>query len=48
MQKEIIYVGKTKETHEASLAVAGVRELIGKAIPILAEMPRKGVEIQNH
>jgi len=35
----------TKEDHEASLAVEGVRELIGEAMPILAEMPTKGREI---
>ena len=37
----------TKENHEASLLVEGVRELIGEAIPILDEMPEKGLEIQT-
>jgi quinol monooxygenase YgiN len=35
----------TKENHEASLSVEGVRELIGEAMPILEEMPTKGQEI---
>ena len=36
----------TKANHEASLMVEGVRDLIGEAIPILAEMPTKGQEIE--
>ena len=41
----ITEIWATKEDHEASLAVEGVRELIGEAMPILAEMPTKGREI---
>lgn len=41
----ITEIWATKEDHEASLAVEGVRELIGEAMPILAEMPTKGQEI---
>ena len=41
----ITEIWATKEDHEAPLAVEGVRELIGEAMPILAEMPTKGREI---
>jgi quinol monooxygenase YgiN len=41
----ITEIWATKEDHEASLTVEGVRGLIGEAIPILAEMPTKGREI---
>lgn len=41
----ITEIWATKEDHEASLAVEGVRELIGEAMPILAEMPTKGREV---
>lgn len=41
----ITEIWATKENHEASLSVEGVRELIGEAMPILAEMPAKGLEI---
>lgn len=41
----ITEIWATKADHEASLAVEGVRELIGEAMPILAEMPTKGREI---
>lgn len=34
-----------KASHEASLSVEGVRELIGKAMPLLAEPPQRGQEI---
>lgn len=42
----ITEIWTTKKDHEAALLVEGVRELIGGAIPILAEMPTKGLEIQ--
>lgn len=42
----ITEVWTTKANHEASLMVEGVRELITKAMPILAEMPTKGQEIE--
>ena len=41
----ITEIWATKENHEASLAVEGVRELIAEAMPILAEAPTKGVVI---
>jgi quinol monooxygenase YgiN len=41
----ITEIWATKENHEASLLVDGVRELIGEAMPILAEMPTKGLEV---
>lgn len=37
-------VWDSKEDHDNSLQVAGVRELIGKAMPILAGQPEKGME----
>lgn len=36
----------TKEAHDASLSVPGVRELIGKAMPLLEEMPKGGQELK--
>jgi len=36
----------SKEDHDNSLKVEGVRELIGQAMPILAGMPQKGQELQ--
>ncbi len=41
----ITEIWTTKEDHESSLAIEGVRELIGEAMPILAEMPTKGRQI---
>lgn len=41
----ITEIWTTKEDHGNSLSVEGVRELIGEAMPILAEMPKKGREI---
>ncbi len=41
----ITEIWTTKEDHESSLAVEGVRELIGEAMPILAEMLTKGRQI---
>ncbi len=41
----ITEVWATKKDHDASLAVDGVRELIGEAMNILAEMPKQGKEI---
>ena len=35
----------TKEDHDASLSVEGVRDLIAHAMPLLKEMPQKGREI---
>ncbi|MBJ6118805.1 antibiotic biosynthesis monooxygenase [Pontibacter sp. BT310] len=40
----IYEVWDSKEDHDNSLQLTGVRELIGKAIPILAGQPEKGVE----
>ena len=37
-------VWDSKDAHNNSLHVEGVRELIGKAIPILAGQPEKGME----
>lgn len=42
----ITEIWATKEDHEASLSVEGVRELISEAMPLLAEMPTKGQEIE--
>jgi len=36
----------SKEDHDNSLKVEGVRELIGQAMPILAGVPQKGQELQ--
>lgn len=36
----------SKQDHDNSLQVAGVRELIGQAMPLLAGMPQKGQELQ--
>lgn len=36
----------SKEDHDNSLKVEGVRELISQAIPILAEQPQKGQELE--
>lgn len=36
----------SKEEHDASLQLAGVRELIGEAIPILAGKPEGGQELE--
>jgi quinol monooxygenase YgiN len=41
----ITEIWASKEDHAASLKVAGVQELIGEAMPILAEMPTPGQEI---
>ncbi|CAN5729916.1 antibiotic biosynthesis monooxygenase [soil metagenome] len=38
-------VWDSKEDHDQSLHIAGVRELISKAIPILDGQPEKGVEL---
>ncbi|WP_242916124.1 putative quinol monooxygenase [Pontibacter liquoris] len=38
-------VWDSKEDHDDSLKVAGVRELIGQATPILAGQPQKGQEL---
>ena len=40
----IYEVWDTKEDHDNSLQVTGVRELIGKAMPILRGLPEKGME----
>jgi len=36
----------SKEDHDNSLQVVGVRELIGQAMPLLAGMPQKGQVLQ--
>ncbi len=36
----------SKEDHDQSLQLPGVRELIGKAMPILAGQPQKGQELE--
>ncbi|MBB6609883.1 antibiotic biosynthesis monooxygenase [Pontibacter sp. Tf4] len=36
----------SKEDHDNSLSVPGVRELIGQAMPILASMPQEGQELR--
>lgn len=38
-------IWSSKETHDASLNLPGVRELISLAMPILAVPPKKGNEI---
>lgn len=42
----ITEVWDSKEDHDNSLSVPGVRELIGKAMPILDGMPAKGQELE--
>lgn len=42
----ITEVWDSKEDHDESLKIAGVRELIGKAMPILEGMPQKGQELE--
>lgn len=39
-------IWETKADHDNSLNVPGVRELIGKAMPILDGMPSKGQELE--
>lgn len=39
-------VWDSKEDHDQSLNVEGVRELISKAIPILDGQPEKGLELE--
>ena len=39
----ITEVWDTQEDHDNSLKIAGVRELISKAIPLLAGPPEKGI-----
>jgi quinol monooxygenase YgiN len=39
-------VWDTKEDHDRSLHLAGVRELISKAIPLLDGQPEKGLELE--
>jgi quinol monooxygenase YgiN len=41
----ITEIWETKEDHDSSLEVPGVKELISKAMPILSQMPTKGEEI---
>ena len=36
----------SKEDHDNSLNVPGVKELIGRAMPVLEDMPEKGQELQ--
>jgi quinol monooxygenase YgiN len=42
----ITEIWDSKEDHDNSLNVYGVKELISKAIPILAGPPQKGQELQ--
>ena len=47
--KNAVYITElwtTKEDHEASLSVEGVKELISQAMPLLGENPTKGQEIE--
>ncbi|HEV7346996.1 antibiotic biosynthesis monooxygenase family protein [Telluribacter sp.] len=39
-------VWDSKEDHDNSLKVEGVRELIGRAMPLLDGMPEKGQELE--
>ena len=39
-------IWNSKEDHDNSLKIPGVRELIGKAIPLLNENPKKGTETE--
>ena len=39
-------IWNTKEDHDNSLSVPGVKELIGHAMPILEGMPAKGQELE--
>lgn len=39
-------IWNSREDHDASLNVAGVRELIQQAMPLLAEPPKKGQEYE--
>lgn len=42
----ITEIWDSKEDHDQSLNVPGVKELIGKAMPILAGQPQKGQELE--
>lgn len=42
----ITEVWDTKDDHDNSLSLPGVRELISKAIPILDGQPEKGTELE--
>jgi len=42
----ITEIWESKEDHDNSLNVPGVKELIGKAIPILERNPQKGQELE--
>jgi len=42
----ITEVWDSKEDHDNSLHVAGVKELIGQALPLLAGKPEKGQELE--
>jgi quinol monooxygenase YgiN len=42
----ITEIWTTKEDHDNSLSVAGVRELITQAMPLLANPPTKGQELE--
>jgi len=41
----ITEIWDSKEDHDNSLSVPGVRELIGKAMPIMAGQPERGQEL---
>ncbi len=42
----ITEIWDSKEHHDHSLDIPGVRELIGKAVPILEGSPQKGQELE--
>ena len=42
----ITEIWDSKEDHDNSLSVPGVKELIGQAMPILDGMPQKGQELK--
>lgn len=42
----ITEIWESKEDHDNSLSLPGVKELIGKAIPILERSPQKGQELE--
>jgi quinol monooxygenase YgiN len=41
----ITEIWTTKKDHDNSLSVAGVRELISQAMPLLSNLPSKGQEL---
>ncbi len=43
---QIVEVWQSREDHDLSLAYPGVKELIGRAMPILNGSPQKGVTLK--